>query len=107
MKKSGIVWISFLLLTIGCKPEPEKVQYKLTDDQLARLVLDIQLSESILPEVTTEKRDSLKSLFYLRFRDIYGLSESELRAEIEKLETDQEKMGEIVKKAKMIADSIR
>jgi hypothetical protein len=107
MKKSGIVWIVFLLLVAGCKPEPEKVQYKLTDDQLARLVLDIQLSESILPELSKEKRDSLKNLFYLRFSDIYKLSEAELKTEIEKLEADQEKMREIVNKAKFISDSIR
>jgi hypothetical protein len=107
MKKSGIAWLVFILLVLGCKPEPEKVQYKLTDDQLARLVLDIQLSESILPELSKEKRDSLKDLFYLRFSDIYKLSEPELKAEIEKLEADQEKMREIVNKAKFISDSIR
>ncbi len=107
MKKSGIVWVFFVILISGCTPAKEKVQYKLDDEQLAKLVLDIQLSDVMMQSISPPKQDSLRDLFWLRLTEVYKLSESDIKAEIEKLESDADKMKEIINRSKAISDSIR
>ena len=100
--------IVFLMLIVwGCKPSETRFDYKLTHEQLAHLMMDIQLSELVLLDVTGARRDSLRDLFWLRFTEIYKLSESDIKAEIQQLEEDPKKMKLIMNQTKIAADSIR
>jgi|SRR6187402_506499 len=90
----------------GCKPDAANVNYALTDDQLAQLMFDVQLSDVAVSEATGTARDTLSELFWLRLTEIYKLSKPELMAEIRKLETDAEKMKIIMDKVQITSDSI-
>ncbi len=107
MSKSLLLIALISLWTLSCKQETTKIEYKLNDEQLSRLLFDIQLSEVAMKDLSVERKDSLKNMFWLRLSEIYKLSEPEIKIEIDKLETDPEKMKEIIDRIKMMSDSIR
>jgi hypothetical protein len=107
MMRSGFLFFSLLMLVLGCKPAEVKVEYKLKDDQLARLMYDIQLGEVTLSELPPLQRDSLRDLFWLRMTEIYKLPEIEIRSEIARLESDPAKMKMVIGQVKELSDSIR
>jgi hypothetical protein len=106
-----IIVISILTLgslsLVSCKPQEPSVKYMLSDEQLARLMFDVQLSEVVLGEATAGAKDSLSSLFWLRFSEVYKLSKPEIGEEISKLENDLDKMKLIMDRVQEIADSIQ
>lgn len=97
----------FLLFVYSCKPPDSNVNYRLSDEQLARLMFDIQLSEVSLSEVSGERQDSLKELFWLRFAEVYKLNTAEITEEIRKLENDPEKMKVVLDRVQALSDEIK
>jgi len=92
---------------LSCQKKEVKVEYKLSDEQLARLMYDVQLSEAAITGVTTERGDTLKDIFWTRLMTVYGLSKPEITAEIEKLESDPEKMKAVFDSIKVWSDTIK
>ena len=86
--------------------EQQKKNYKLSDEQLANLMLDLQLSETMLISLTSQQQDSLKTMFWEKLTSVYQLSEEELKVQVELLESDPEKLKSIVDQIKFKADSI-
>jgi hypothetical protein len=96
-----------MVFTWACQSAGQKSTYKLSDDQLTHLLLDIQFSEVTLAELTKPKKDSLIDLYWLRFAEIYKISSEEIKTEMMQLEADPVKMKLIVDRMKMLADSLR
>lgn len=96
-----------VILIAGCGRKKSNVNYTLTDDQLAHLMFDLQFSEVALAEVSGGKQDSLKDIFWLRYVEIYKQPKTDLEEEIRKLETDPEKLKEIMERVQVLSDSLR
>ncbi|MGB4846956.1 MAG: hypothetical protein WBP41_03510 [Saprospiraceae bacterium] len=82
-------------------------EYKLSDEQMAHLMLDLQLAEVTLPDMSPLQQDSIKLLFKKRFEEVYHLSYAEIQSEMDLLETDPKKFKLIIDRAKQMADSIQ
>jgi len=105
-----VAFISILLaglFILSCQKKEVKVEYKLSDEQLTHFMYDIQLGEAALSGVTTERSDTLKELLWTRLMTVYGLSRAEIKAEIEKLESDPEKMKAVFDSIKVWSDTIK
>ena len=103
-----MAYLVLMLLSIAACKQPEtKVISKLTDEQLAHLMLDLQFSEATLPEFSRERQDSLKELYFRQFLSIYKLSEEEIKEEVQNLEDDPDKLKMILERVKFLADSLR
>jgi hypothetical protein len=106
MKISLMFTIGVVLVFICCKASAPK-EYKLSDEKLALLLLDLQFAEITLPDLSPGEQDSIKALFDQRLEEIYHLSKEEMKKEMEKLQSDPEKLKWVVDRAKQMADSIR
>ncbi len=107
MKHLLVRGLTLLALIAGCQPAKEQVEYRLQDDALTRLMLDVQLSEAVLQGTVPQRQDSLKEMFWLRMTAIYHMDKDELKAEIRKLEQDPEKLKLIFERMKTAVDSIQ
>ena len=106
--KKYFLWVSVAgLMLLACGTKDSNVKYMLTDEQLSRLMFDIQLSEVALAEVEGGKEDSLRTLVWLRLTEIYKRTEPEIKEEIRKMESDPGKMKIIMDKVQAISDSIQ
>ena len=92
---------------MSCQKKEVKVEYKLSNQQLTRLMYDVQLGEAAMSGVTTERGDTLKELLWTRLTTVYGLSRAEIKAEIEKLESDPERMKAVFDSIKVWSDTIK
>jgi hypothetical protein len=92
---------------ISCKPQDIKVNYVLSDEQLAHLILDVQLGEVAINELTTPKQDSLRQIYWLRLTTIYKMTEPDIKEEIQKVESDPAKYKAIMERVQILSDSIR
>jgi hypothetical protein len=95
------------LLIMSCQKKDMKMEYKLSDEQLTRLMYDVQLSEAAITGVTTERGDTLKELLWTRLTTVYGLSKAEIEKEIEKMESDPEKMKAVFDSIQAWSDTIK
>lgn len=103
--KYRIVWMLFLIGTvIAC--QQQKKNYTLTDEQLANLMLDLQLSETMMLSLSTPQQDSLKDLFWEKLTTVYQVSEQEIKDQVALLESDPEKLKTIMDQIKFRSDSI-
>lgn len=91
---------------IACQSSP-KIEYKLSDERMAHLMLDLQLAEVALPDLTPQQQDSIKLLFAKRIEEVYDLSSAEIKSEMDLLQTDPKKLKLITDRAKQMADSIQ
>jgi len=107
MSKAAFLFVVFFVALSGCQPKETNVKYTLSDEQLSRLMFDLQLSEVAVSEVEGAARDSLRDLFWLKLTEIYKMSKPELTEEIRKLETDPVKMKVIMDQVQVMSDSIR
>lgn len=103
----SMLTLGLLLSMAACQKKEVSVTYMLSDEQLARLILDVQLGEVALHELTGTKQDSLKNLYWLRLAAVYKLSEPEIKEEIRKVENDPEKFKLIMDRVQTLSDSIR
>jgi hypothetical protein len=101
------VGLLLLLLGTGCEPKKDSVEFVLTDEQLYHLMYDMFLSEAVLSGLKEDHQDSVRQLFWLRMTEVYDMSEKELRAEVEKIQTDPDKLRYVLDRVKQDLDSIR
>ena len=106
MRSIFLCMFMVLLASTGCETKIKNT-YRLSDEQLAQLMLDMHLADVIMPELPANYQDSIRDVMWDRMEGIYNLSEEELKTEIEKLETEPEKLKLIVTRVKELADSIQ
>jgi len=106
MKMKSIIGVFLVLVFVACSSSSRK-EYKLSDERLAHLMLDLQLAEVTLLDLIPAEQDSLTILFDKRLEEIYHLSEAEIRNEIDKLQSDPEKLKWVVNRVKEMTDSIQ
>ncbi len=103
--KYRIVGLLLLIGTvIAC--QQQKKNYILTDEQLANLMLDLQLSETMMLSLSTPQQDSLKDLFWEKLTSVYQVSEQEIMDQVALLESDPEKLKAVMDQIKFRSDSI-
>ena len=81
--------------------------YTLSDDQLVSLMLDLQMTDVLLPSVGPVQQDTLKKLFREQFSSIYKMTPEEIEAEVKLLQSDPEKLKMIMDRVKMKSDSLQ
>lgn len=99
--------LSGLAALYSCGPREQAYVHKLDDEQLTRLLLDLQFAEVTLTGQEDAMKDSLRTRFWARMGPIYGLSPDELREEVRRLEMDPRRHLEIVQRMGALHDSIR
>lgn len=97
----------FILLLISCKKQEVKVDYRLDTEQLIQLMYDVQWSDAAIANLTTERKDSLRTVFWEKLTTIYGLTEKEIKEEIHKLESDPVTMKLVFDRIKEMSDTIK
>jgi hypothetical protein len=107
MRVIGISMVLMAFVLVSCQRKEAKVDYKLSDEQLTHLMYDVQLSDAAIMGTSGLHADTLKELFWTRLTKTYGLSRSEIRSEIEKLETDPQKMKTVFDSIKVWSDTIK
>jgi hypothetical protein len=107
MRIVSCIFVIGLLCFASCEQKTSPVEYKLTDEQLSNLLLDMQLTDVSLGEVNGVERDSLKGAFLLRMEEVYKHPMDELKMEIRKLESDPEKLAKAMDRVQVLLDSLR
>jgi len=105
-----VILLGILLSTIAfvaCEKKIVRMDYKLNDEQLTHLMYDVQLSDAAIMGVTGHNADSLKTLLWTRLTTSYGLSKADIKSEIEKLQSDPEKMKAVFDSIKVWSDTIK
>lgn len=100
------VWCVLMMLVMLSCEEKVKQDYTLSDEQLAQLLFDLHFADVILPGHTAEQRDTITTIYWQKLSENYNLTEEEIREEVRKLESEPEKLKEILKRVQMKADSI-
>ncbi|HEX5112725.1 MAG TPA: hypothetical protein VFV79_07755 [Saprospiraceae bacterium] len=95
------------LSLLACEKKPKPVEYRLTDDKLTHLMYDVQYADAAITGASGKSADTLRELLWTRLTTIYGLSEKEIKSEINKLQTDPEKMKIVFDSIKAWSDTIR
>src|SRR5678809_722349 len=95
------------LVLFSCKKQIVRMNYKLNDEQLTHLMYDVQLSDAAIMGVSGHNADSLKTLLWTRLTTSYGLSRADIKSEIEKLQSDPEKMKAVFDSIKVWSDTIK
>ena len=104
--KYALPMLIFLLL-VSCKKQEVKVDYRLDTEQLIQLMYDVQWSDAAIANLTPERKDSLRTLFWGKLTTIYGLTENEIKDEIHKLESDPVTMKLVFDRIKEMSDTIK
>ncbi|MBK9984000.1 MAG: hypothetical protein IPP15_16800 [Saprospiraceae bacterium] len=99
--------ILFLIMIMAACQSSPKNEYKLSDERMAHLMLDLQLAEVALPDLSPLQQDSIRLLFKKRIEEVYQLSYEEIKSEMDLLQTDPKKLKLIIDRAKQMADSIQ
>jgi len=107
MRRCLIFLLGGLLLLLACHKKEKKITYKLSDRQMTQLVYDVQLSDAVIINVAGGHGDSLKAKFFERLTTVYGLSREEIKAEIQKLESDPDRMKAVYDSIKVWSDTIK
>lgn len=104
--KRNITLLWLVIFATGCHLS-EKKEYRLSDEKMAHLMLDLQLADETLADLNTKQQDTIKLILEKKMQDIYHLTPDEIKQEIELLQTDPKKLKLIIDRAKQIADSIQ
>ena len=99
-----------VLLTLSCLIScnfSSKKDYKLSDERLAHLMLDLQLAEVSLPDMDPKQQDSIKMIYNKRLEEIYHMTPDEIKQEMDILQSDPTKLKWVINRAKEMADSIQ
>lgn len=90
----------------SCQQEASRTPFRLADESLVRLYMDIQIGELSLTGLDKPKADSLRSILFQRLETLYGMQTEQIQEEIRHLETDTDKMKWVLERAAILADSI-
>ena len=107
MRIRSFCFCLLLAIVFSCTPDQPKIEYKLTDEQLSNLMYDLYFSEAVLMGQNGERRDTVRTIFWQRMTEVYGMDEAALRAEIEKLKSDPEKLKLLFDRVKQEVDSLQ
>ena len=107
MRKILLVCGMATCFLFACKKQPEAPFYTLSDGQLANLILDVQLTEAALGEVSGERRDSLKYVFWTGLEKVYKHPVDILEQDVRTLESDPEKLNLVMNRVQALLDSLR
>ncbi len=107
MRGKAVIILGLSLVLLSCKKQGTPVEYKLSDEQLTHLMYDVQLSDAAITSVSGVHGDTLRELFWNRLSTIYGLSEADIKSEIQKLESDPDKMKSVFDSIKVWSDTIK
>ncbi len=107
MRFPGLSIVILLFFLMGCGGKSTSKGSSLPDEQMARLLLDIQLSELSMIGLEKDKKDTLRGLFLEKLSGIYKLSPQEIEQQIILLEQDPEKMNRMLFRIKELTDSIQ
>jgi hypothetical protein len=99
--------VIILLLLFSCKKQKVIVDYRLDTEQLIQLMYDVQWSDAAIANLSPERKDSLRTLFWEKLTTIYGMTEEEIKNEIHKLESDPETMKLVFDRIKEMSDTIK
>ena len=99
--------LSLCLFLFACEKKTKQIEYRLSDDKLTHLMYDVQIADAAITGATGHQADTLRELMWNRLTTIYGLSEKEIKSEINKLQTDPEKMKTVFDSIKAWSDTIR
>jgi hypothetical protein len=103
--KYGFLLLIIFHFVIACSMT-EKKTYRLSDEELTRLLFDVHFADVILKDITPEQKDTLQTLYWKKMSEVYHLSEEEIRDEIEKLESEPEKLMIIIGQVKAMTDTL-
>ncbi|MGB3078230.1 MAG: hypothetical protein WBB31_04060 [Saprospiraceae bacterium] len=106
MRIKSLIILFLIMIMAACQSSP-KNEYKLSDERMAHLMLDLQLAEVALPDLSPLQQDSIRLLFKKRIEEVYQLSYEEIKSEMDLLQTDPKKLKLIIDRAKQMADSIQ
>ena len=95
MKKAFFIFSLFFVL-ISCGEED--VQFTMPEDDLVKLLYDIQVAEAALQTVHSEVKDSVVDIYYEQIFEIHGTTKEILVKNIEVLKQKPIKSHEIYKK---------
>ena len=107
MKKPVFALLMICAGFLACQQSESNVKYTLSDEQLSRLMFDLQLSEVAVSEITGDARDSLSDQIWQKLEVAYQRTRPQLTEEIRKLESDPVKMKTVMDQVQILADSIR
>jgi len=104
----GVLWIGTLvLLLVACGRPKDEYVFRLDDERLAGLLLDLQVAEVSMTGAGEATKDSLRTRFWVALEQIYGLPPEVLKEEVQQLEMDPEHHMAIVERMVALNDSIR
>lgn len=104
----GALWIGILAcVLLACSPPKDQYVFRLEDDRLASLLLDLQFAEVSMTGVPEAAKDSLRTRYWIALEQIYGLPPDALKEEIRHLEMDPEHHMAIVERLGALQDSLR
>lgn len=95
-----------LSFCLACGEKMQK-HYTLSDDQLVSLMLDLQMTDVLLPSMGPVQQDTLKKLIWDQFSSIYDMTPEEIEAEVKLLQSDPDKLKMIMDRVKMKSDSLQ
>ncbi len=95
MKK--VFLILFLPFLISSCVEPE-LEFTIPDDQLVKLLYDIQVAEAALQTVHSSVKDSVVAIYYDQIYELHGVDQTILMENIEILKKSPVKSNKIYKK---------
>ncbi|MEP6795056.1 MAG: hypothetical protein ABJB16_12065 [Saprospiraceae bacterium] len=107
MMRSQYLMALVMIMCVASCQSSSKNEYKLSDERMAHLMLDLQLAEVALPDMSPQQQDSIKQLFEKRIEEVYHLSYAQIKNEMDMLQTDPKKLKLIIDRAKQMADSIQ
>ena len=94
--KQILFLFSFVLLLAACGVED--AQFTMPDDELVKLLYDIQVAEAALQTVHSDVKDSVVAIYYEQIFEIHGTNQEILFKNIEVLKEKPIKSHQIYKK---------
>ena len=76
----------------------EDAQFTMSDDELVKLLYDVQVAEAALQTVHSDVKDSVVAIYYEQIFEIHGATQEILLKNIEVLKENPDKSHQIYKK---------
>jgi Domain of unknown function (DUF4296) len=100
----------FTALLLGTACQEEQAKLTIPKEKLMNILVDVHFSEAILQNTNQQEKDSLSAILYQEIYTIHGVSEQELKTNVNELRHHPNQMQEIyqniVKKIRARSDSI-
>lgn len=102
MKKSFIIIFLSLMCTMACVKKEESLTIE--KERLILIIADLHFAEASLENLDSLKSDSLQKLYNQQISKIHGVSQEEIRKNLDLLKQNPKNMFEYVRAA---SDSLR